>query len=182
MNREKIERWILLRQSGELGRWKTRRLERYLARDPDLQRFETDLRTLSEASRAWSLQSPDTHTAETIHARLTAPVDRRDSFALRPSGRVALWPILVGATALLFLGVGLWSHRIAPAGDQIAVVNEPAAGTVELAWDDGVDQELDALQDLVTGDNNETAQTTTTANYDEEYLIRELLALEGITI
>ena len=171
-----MEQWVLLRQAGELGPWRTRRLERLLARDAALRAFAADAEQLSRAARAWSVSQPPPHTAEAIHARLSAPADRTAEWVFQPGRHRAWWPALAGAAALALVALGLWFRGPA----------EPAAvadsGEVELALDAWVDAELDALQDIVawvddTGANGEAALVD-----EEEQLIRELLALEGHTI
>lgn len=156
MNTEKLERWILLRHSGELGRWKTRRLERYLAKNAELRQFDTDIRMLNEASRAWQIEPHDSDTAVAIHARLAAGGDRREEFSLLPSRGPARRPILLGAIALLLFGFGLWLRSPEPAGRQAAAI-EPSVAPVSFTWDDGIDEELDALQELVTETGAEIA-------------------------
>lgn len=177
MNRDKIERWILLKSTGELGRWQTWRLERLLANDPEARAFEADTARLAQAARAWSVAQPGPHTAQSIHARLHTESDRRDTLVFAPARTHGWWPVFAAAAAILLVGAGLWLRMSGTPHPEQA-----AERTVEaLAWDDGVDAELDALQDwLVASTAEESARTVTVA--DEDQLIRELLALEGITI
>ncbi len=177
MKRDKIERWILLRSAGELGRWRTRRLERLLARDPEARAFEADVARLAREARAWSVAQPGSHTAEAIHARLHAAPDRRETLALAPDRIHRWWPALAGVTAALVLALGLW---VALSGSmRTDVAEQPQVEA--LAWEDGVDAELDALQEWLLSSTAED-QASAAPLADEEQLIRELLAMEGITI
>ncbi|HMP74863.1 MAG TPA: hypothetical protein PKE12_01080 [Kiritimatiellia bacterium] len=175
MNRDKIEQWILLRQAGELGPWRTRRLERLLARDPALRAFAADAEHLTHTARAWSVAQPRPHTAEAIHARIHAPVDRTEEWVFQPTHRAIRWPALAGVAALALVALGLWFR---PPTEPARVAD---AGEMELTLDAWMDEELEALQDIVawvygTGENGATVMD------DEEKLIRELLALEGQAI
>ncbi|MCZ7590840.1 MAG: hypothetical protein M5U15_01230 [Kiritimatiellae bacterium] len=180
MNTEKLERWILLRHSGELGRWKSKRLERCLAQNAELRQFDADLRLLNEASRAWQIEPRDSDTAVAIHARSATGADRREEFTLRPSHVPAWRPIMLGAAALLLVGVGLWFRNSEPAGRQTAAI-EQSIPPASFAWDDGIDEELDALQELVTETGAELAMLSNESG-DEEALINTLLELEGTKI
>ncbi len=182
MNRDKLERWILLRQSGELGRVRGFLLDRALARDPELRRYADDSARIMSAARAWSVAQPGAHTADAIHARIHEAPDRREEITLRPEPGFRLWPILAGVTALL-LAVVLFALKAPERAESVA--RTPAAppdAQAQLAWEDHVDAELDALMELVSlNGTDESARTGANAT-DEELLVRELLALEGIAI
>lgn len=181
MNRDKLERWILLRQSGELGRWRARRLERALAKDPALRAFEADVQKLTAATRAWTTRSELSQSVHRIHEELLRTADRRDLVSLAPAPRRMWWPALAVPTALaaLWLVVGWPSERTAP------VVSGGVAGASNastLAWEGGVDEELDALFELVYETGADISVSAASNTSDEDQLILELLELEGITI
>lgn len=181
MNRDKMERWILLKHSGELSTWRMRKLTRLLAKDAELRQFDADLLMLNNASRAWTMPGTSTPAAEAVHAQLTAPADRREAFAIRVTPRPSFWPTLLGATALLVLGAGLWVQHARHLGTPRTAATAPTATIQRLAWEDGMDDEISELQELLTLASADTASFTT-ASRNEEELIRELLALEETTI
>lgn len=182
MNRDKLEQWILLRQSGELGRVRGFLLDRALARDPELRRYADDSARIMSAARAWSVAQPGAHTAEAIHARINEAPDRREDIIIRAEPAFRLWPILAGVTALL-LAVALITLKAPERVDSVA--RTPAAPhdvQAPLAWEDHVDAELDALMELVSLNGTDESARPGAPTTDEESLVRELLALEGIAI
>lgn len=181
MNRDKMERWILLKHSGELSAWRARKLARWLAKDAELRQFDADLLMLNNASRAWTMPGASTPAAAAVHAQLTTPAERREAFAIRVTPRLSFWPTLVGATALLLLGAGLWVQYARHLETPRTAATAPTATSQRLAWEDGVDDEISELQELLTVASADAAALTT-ASRSEEELIRELLALEETTI
>lgn len=181
MNRDKLERWILLKHSGELSAWRMRRLAHWLAKDAELRQFDADLLLLNNASRAWTMPGASTPTAAAVQAQLTTPADRREAFAIRVTPRASFWPTLLGATALLILGAGLWVQYARHLGAPRAAATAPTATVQGLAWEDGMDNEISELQELLTVASADMASFTTSSQNEEE-LIRELLALEETTI
>lgn len=182
MKRDTLEKWIFLSQSGELDQVRRYLLNRALARDPELQRFANDVERLMAITHAWSVAQPGPHTAEAIHARLAAPPDRREIIEIRPHPIRRLWPILAGATALI-LAIALGTLRSPNTDPTRAQTPAPlAADEALLVWDDQIDVELDNLMELVSLASVEESVRPDAMAEDEESLIREWMALEGINI
>lgn len=180
MNTEKLEQWVLLKHSGELSPWKARRLERHLAQNAELRQFDADLRTLNEASRAWQVEPRNSDAAVAMRAQLAATPDRRVEFALPPSRARAWQPILLGAAALLLLGLGLWFRNAEPANNQISS-SELLPVENAFAWNDEIDAEMDSLEAILAATGDEVASLSD-GSTEEESLVNNLLALEGIKI
>lgn len=182
MIRDKLEQWILLRQSGELDRVRGFLLNRALVRDPVLRRFAEDSARIVGTARAWSVTQAGALSADAIHARIQKATDRRDELVLRPEPGYRLWPILAGAIPL-FLALALFTWKSPERTD--SVVRAPAAtrdAQPQLDWEDHVDAELDALMDMVLSNGADESARADMNRADEETLIRELLVLEGIAI
>jgi hypothetical protein len=180
MNKDTIERWILLRQSGELGPIRSRWLARALARDPAARRFADDAQRLTNAARAWSAAQPAPHTLDAIRARAREIPDRRDALVMRPHPALRiLRPAFAGAFALMLLA--LLINRNARRDDPIAPIAQMNVPTVEAAWDDGLDAEIDALFEAVSFIESDAVEEESAA-LEEEHLIREWLLLKGIAI
>ncbi|MCO5061240.1 MAG: hypothetical protein M9963_04445 [Kiritimatiellae bacterium] len=177
MNSDQIEQWILLRQSGELSRRKSRQLDALLAQNPDLRQFQDDLQRLGNLSRASTDESSVPSMSGIIRARLLASAEcEPKAYAIRQ------WDFIpaLAAAALLLLGVGLWLHRAPHESAPIARTTLPSDSTA-LAWSDNLDAELNELQDALAG-LGDTQTQTSLSSADEESILRELLELEGITI
>lgn len=183
MKRDTLERWVLLKQSGELSRWKEWLLTRRLARDPALQAFAQDAGDIGLLSRSHTPGELPAHVADAIHARLSEPVDRRSIITLEPEPGKIWRPAFAWAACLAVLAAGALYMRL---GDDQATPSRTLA-TAEadrLAWNDSLDATLDEMDAWLAGGSAEVAanQPSSNGNGEEEQLIRELLALEGITI
>ncbi len=180
MNNDTIERYILLQQSGELGPIRAWRLNRALSRSPEARRFASDLQRLTESARDWTVPLPGPRAAEAIHARLREASDRREVLAFQPPLRRRYGLAFATACALVLISLFFY---VRPADRTATDSQSPTLDqTSAFAWDDGVDEEIDALLELVAITANEEPSLNGAAALDEDQLIREWLALEGIAI
>ncbi len=177
MNTNKIEQWILLRQSGELSPRKCRQLDILLARHPELQQFENDLAAISLVSRESTTTADVPQLNGATRARLFEATEQAPATL-----RFAQWKFLapLAAAALLILGISLALHRTPTPGAPIAHT-DAAAPAAEYAWDDNLEYELDNLQAVLANLNADLPQANRQTP-DEDTLIRELLELEGARI
>ena len=192
MNKEKLEQWLLLRSSGELGPIRRWLLRRELHSHPEARRFQTELEGLTRAiSRVREDAGPHPFVLNNIldearnvssAAAARQPSAGTEALAwLRPALAVAAvlaviiaaWKMIPGQTDAPQL-----SHSTPTA--QAPVNGQPAPASGLLSWDDGLDEELASLEltlassdDWSLGDNGGSADSL-----DE--MAKELLSLEGI--
>jgi len=188
MNCEQAEQRMLLRDSGELGiggRW---RLRRHLATCARCRATEASVRALTAAARNWSAGEPSDRALDAVRQLVQTAPDRRDDIVVAPAIRPSWKAAWACATVLLALGAALWWRGTADRSDAPAPVADttPDAREGALAWDNGLDAELDALDSLVTTawDEGVVAARTgaTLEESGEDELARELLELQGYTI
>jgi hypothetical protein len=182
MKRDTFERWVLLKQSGELCRWKDWLLTRRLARDPALQAFAQDAGDLGLLSRSRAPGALPDGIVDAIHARLEAPADRRAIIAPAPEPNGVWRPAFALAICVILLAAGgvFWWRGDAPVGAHPTAAQE----SDRLAWNDALDGALDEVDAWLAGDwtGADAVPARLNRNGEEEQLVRELLALEGITI
>ena len=171
MNRDKLEKWILLEQSGELSARRSAILRRLLDENPEARAWRDALIRISETVRATPPdREPGQRTVQNIlrEARQNGP-------SRPPAFDWARWmpraAYAAAALALAFLG---WSgfRASGPAPDSA----RPAAAL--LAWDDGFDTQLSELESVMTYTraNWGAAERSDT---DENAIAEELLELEN---
>jgi hypothetical protein len=169
MNTEKLERWILLEESGELGALPRWRLQRELARSPAARKLAADYRTILQHARRPAEADVSDGVVATIlaAARGQGPVREAKGAAL---GWRAGFAGAV-AVAALALCVSLLT-RTPPGSGELAAAHAPAA----LGWEDNLDASFQTLDDVFVmgaGDWN-----SGTASSETETLAKQLLSLE----
>ena len=161
---------ILRADAGELGSWQTHVLERHLGACADCRHYRADLRQLAEATRV-------------------APQPALDAFALRlimnEAQRVCAQrgvPSLGTRLLDFFQTLEIPALRPALAAAAVAVlliggVLVARHASVRVAWNDGVDQQIERLQDMLASFSTDD-QPHAGAN-DLENIACELLEAEG---
>jgi anti-sigma factor RsiW len=161
---------ILRADAGELVPWRRSALARHLGACAECRQYRDDLRQLAEATRAEPQPDMDAfalrlimNEAERVAARRPVPgLGRRLLDLVQGWERPSLRPAYVLAAAALLAG-GVWLVR--------------PQGGAGLAWNDGVDQQLERLQDtlaLFSTDDVPHARAN-----DLENIASELLEVEG---
>jgi predicted transcriptional regulator len=139
MNRETIEKWVLLDEAGELDALRRWLLRRALARTPELQTWRTEVAHLRE----WTRQAaePVPPTPRDVMAAILAAGEPAPAPGLWVGLRPA-WAVL----AVLLLGIAAWLTITPPPGGEVARVGSETPGSgVSLAWEDGLDDRLSDL-------------------------------------
>jgi hypothetical protein len=177
MKCERMEYWILLKQSGELGTLRHALLQRHLARCASCRAFEeTSLRI----QKAVPQDVPGlSDFARNRIQQAGARAIERQHHARRPAGAAApLWrPAAAFALLLIALAAG-WLLLYRPdARTQTAQGEQKTTGAY--AWDNGLDEELAELDEMLliasqSLDNSDTSDIPT----DTEDIAEELLLLE----
>lgn len=139
MNPMRLERLLLLEQSGELAPKQRRELEAELAGSAEARRQRDDLRRLAAALPAPAAQ-PAPGTATKIAARLRQPA--KPVFTLLPA-----WKPALAAAAALALLLGVRAYRAAPGTAEPAPA--VAAAAAEEEWTDPLESEFTALEELL---------------------------------
>lgn len=188
MKCSKAERWILLRDSGELSPRRQRALGRHLARCPTCQASAQSLVELTHAARSWDAGQPGPGAVGAIRTGLIEAGDRREAWTWQPArpapARLA-WSL---ASLAIVVAAGLlWFSANRPGAAPAVAREESPAAQAEpggLAWEDGLDAELDALTELLASSLNDQngKAAAGAATTDEDAMARELLELEGYTI
>ncbi|MCX7006745.1 MAG: hypothetical protein NTY53_05780 [Kiritimatiellaeota bacterium] len=161
---------ILKADAGELVPWLKPALQRHLGACSECRHYRDDLRQLAEATRAEPQPAVDTfamrllmNEAQRVSAQRQVPSlgsRVRDFFQTLEIPN--LKPALAVATALLLVG-GVWFVR--------------QHGGTGMAWNDGVDQQLERLQDTLASFSADDLPHAG-AN-DLENIACELLEVEG---
>lgn len=139
MNRDRIEKWILLAESGELSPRRLRRLEALLAADPELARLRRGWSRMSEAARSPEADRP---LAAFGRSRILREAEAQGAEpAARPG--IPLWKpawALAACLLVLFLA-GRWfnSRPGGPGGSPVA------ASGLWAEWEQGFENRLDGF-------------------------------------
>lgn len=177
MNREKMERWILLQDAGELGAVRAWWLRRALRSDEALRAFQADLASLSSAMQQGM---PEVRVADStlrsIQSVAQSHLDRNrfdepaTPLVLRPAFAMALLALLLTAGYLVLREPDA-KAPVAQVGPKAVVPEMDAA----IAWDDGLDSALTEMQVSLASSGDDWA---TTSSSDTDAVVEELLALE----
>lgn len=171
MKTDNVEKLLLLEQSGELGplgRW---RLNRALARQPDLKAFREDLGRIADLSRSSGpADAPDPCVLGAI--RQSAAGRAQEGFGWA----AASWLRPAIACAAILLAVG-----------GIALVNQyhpgPGARIASHAqqrgpgWEEDLDAQLSSIQSLLAANFDASGESIPS---DPNAIAMELLGMEGL--
>ena len=170
MKCEKAKLNILRADAGELIAWRRHALARHLGTCADCRHYRDDLRQLAEATRAEPQPAVDAFALRLImnEAQRVAAQRPLPSLGSRLLGVFQAWetpslkPVFAVAAALLLVG-GVWFAR--------------QHGGAGMAWNDGVDQQLERLQDTLASFSSDDLPH---AGANElENIASELLEVEG---
>jgi anti-sigma factor RsiW len=161
---------ILHADAGELGSWQTRVLERHLDACADCRHYRADLRQLAEAMRVEPQPAVDAfamrlimNEAQRVSAQRGVPsLGTRLGDFFQTLEIPGLRPALAAAAVAVVLVGG------------VLLVRQP---NVLAAWNDGVDQQIERLQDTLASLSADD-QPRAGAN-DVENIACELLEVEG---
>ena len=161
---------ILKADAGELVAWQRSALARHLGACASCRHYRDDLRQLAEATRAEPQPAVDTFALQLImnEARLCAAQRPAPGFGRRLLIDFQTWqaqslkPALALAAAALVRVGGVW------------VAHQRATG---FAWNDGVDQQLERLQDTLAVFSSDDLPHAGAS--DLENIASELLEVEG---
>lgn len=172
MKTEKIERLILLEQSGELNFVRRWQLGRALARQPGLQKFRDDLQQLTAVSRA-AMPEGGLNPMILGEIRKAAAEQNQHGFGKETGFAPWLKPAIACAAVLLVGGgIALLNQYRPPVIAKIAA----HFGHKNAKWDDGVDAEISGVSNMLAA-NFDTAGEAVPA--DANAIARELIDLEG---
>lgn len=132
MNAKKIEKWILLEQSGELSSRRQKQLDRY----PDVQRMRDELARL-QAVLPDQQQDPSPWTVTKIDARLRGETGSSFNFSKH-------WKPALSLAAGLALAAGIWNFNTEPSTISVA-----EAVTEVNAWNNEFNEDLVELESLI---------------------------------
>ena len=189
MKRETLEQWVLLRDSGELGALQSWRLKRALARDPELRAFEQSVSSLTRAVQSTSDVPPVP--SYSMHQILRAAESALPPSEDRTKPAPVRWLLpLVSYSILILVAIGglLALRLIVPGGisgpNVVKAPTPPAPITSEeaLAWEDGFEEVMSALQTTLASADESWMNGSTTASTDEETIAEQLLSLENTEI
>jgi ferric-dicitrate binding protein FerR (iron transport regulator) len=161
-----LEKLLLLKQSGELTPAQAQELENILSKSDEARRAKDEIEQVIHLARDPSVAPTPTSSMQRILERAHGQAPRK---------QVIHWPShpLVALAATLVLVAGLWlaiDSRLFT-GDPASSVSQAQDRTY--AWDDGFDEDLDQLSELVAAVNEELLLD------DLDRLADELLDQEG---
>ncbi len=171
MKTEKIEKLVLLEQSGELNFVRRWQLRRALARNPALKKFRDDLQQLTAVSRA-SGPADDLNPAVLGEIRRAAAEQSQQGFAAADISGAWLRPaIAMVAVFVVISGITLINQYRPPVRTALAA----HFGHHGARWDDNIDAELSNVSSML-GANFDSG--TDLASSDVNAMARELISLE----
>jgi len=132
MKTKKLEKWLLLEQTGELSKRKQRRLNNL----PETQAKRDELNALCAAVSVVA-EEPSPWTVAKIDARL-----RKERRSILLPARV--WTPILALAACLTLVVGTWDFKPVPSVDSVSVVVSETE-----AWTAQFSEELVELESLI---------------------------------
>ncbi len=134
MKKEKLEKWILLEQSGELSSQKLRLLERELTSSKNAQALRIELRTLTNA-----VVQPDVELSPWTVTKIDARLRRERRAVLN------LKPILAVAAGLAVI-TGIMNFHGDQTSSTPAIVIASAGVDV---WSDPLEKDLNKVENLI---------------------------------
>ncbi len=190
---DRIKRYILLEQSGELSPRRRAWLARQVERNPDARAWRDTHIDLIERIKMTARDEPlPDFTWEQIKAAGRAEIQRESrERRRRPAADFVLtWkPALIyGSLSVLLIGVWFWWASPDRPGRDMAAVQQPAPVVADpdltIEWHDPIDAqiaELYALLDATLDDVTSTSDPNGTYNLDDELnnMAYELLSMEG---
>ena len=176
MNRDQLEKELLLQQSGELSPSRRKRLEQHLESSAEARQLRDEILSLTASVRN---EVPEAEAGEVLLARIM----EEGRAAVKPADSKLVWlttlPRFVGAAAgLAVLFLSGWLLMQAPIQQGAHV----ASTTTEdpLAWEDNFDERMAEIESLFVMNN--TDQEDSLDSFDIDSIARELLILEGESI
>jgi hypothetical protein len=190
MNRDRIEKWILLDQSGELDPLRRWILRRALRADAGGRGFESDLHRIIRAARAGDERLSDLppRTIEAIfEAARQSTFEGRSSQTTVPAPVPGWRPAMAFAALILLLGaVWLTVRRpeVIPGVAQAPTPADPALASQDMPWVDGLEQPLNELSSVLelAYENGDVFASSSANGGDLDDLARQLLEWEGSEI
>lgn len=150
MKMSKLEKWLLLEQSGELSPRQLRQLNRALSASQEGQALRRELGLLKK-SVLTPVAEPSPWTVAKITARLRE--EQRPAVRMSFAGRPAL-----ALAACLTLVLGIWAFHGKQASSASDAVFTAAGVDV---WDDPLGEDLDKLENLIvaiSGDSTDVME------------------------
>ncbi len=180
MNCRRAEKWLLLREAGELAPRKRLRLEKHLAGCAPCRAYRADLeRVLAAARRSLPAGAPAAQTLAAIREAARAEVAARPAAAR--SWNAALWNPALAAAAIILLCLGGWywlAGRLPyPVGPSVAW-EQPAVKPGSPAGADSDDLAALLLEDVVMIE----PISDVAGRQELSALDRDLLLIEGLAI
>lgn len=173
MNCHQTEMWILLRDSGELDVFRTRLLDRHLAKCAACRAFADALTAGRSALHAEPFSAADDGR---VRALVAAARETREKHS--PSA-LAWRPALALAALILSVGVAFWWQGRTPIPAPSLARNTPVDTP---AWDVDLDDELEAIDAILLSSVDDMSPNNGAGLADEEALLREWLELNGVEI
>lgn len=140
MKIRKIERWLLLEQSGELSARRRNRLARELARSQTARRLRDELRLLNE-----SVCEADADVSPRALTRMNARLRDETNAGIVFSNA---WKPALAFAACLIMALGLWTFQGKQVPAETADV-QTESGSESALWDDPLGEDLSELEDLI---------------------------------
>ena len=175
MKCEKIQKWILQEDAGELAPGQRLLMERHVAGCTECRHFRFDLHQIAETTVVMEQPAVDRfalqmlmNEARRVQARQAVPSlgkTIREFFQTLETPPFAL-RLAAGTTAVVLL----------LAGTVVLIHHHNSA--LRLAWDDGVDQQIEQLERSMAS-LSQDADDSHANTSDEETIASQLLAVEG---
>ena len=181
MSEEKLERLLLLAQTGELSDVQRKELDTLLAQTESARAYRDDMEAMLSAVRDTPLpRDLDPMVMRRIEIQGRRAMNTRERRS--PASILLTWrPALasgIAAIALLFLGIRFVQQNEGNAESAGVTEADQPVERMEFAWDIEFDDEVEDLNDLLAlaeGDLDAVGDS-------EDELLQELLKLEGINI
>lgn len=172
MKCEQIQKMILKEDAGELSRWQRSAMERHVAGCSECRHFRFDLHQIAESTVIMEQPPVDRFALQMLVNEARRVQARRAVPSFGRTIREFFQPLATPSLALRFVALTTAAILLLTGG----VILLRPHDTLQVAWDDGVDQQLASLQDTLSTLDADTPHAT---NNDVESIARQLLESEG---
>ena len=174
MKCEKIQKWILQEDAGELARWQHSLMERHVAGCTDCRHFRFDLHQIAETTVVMEQPTVDRFALQMLMNEARRVQARQAVPSLGKTIREFFQPLEMPPLALRLAAITTAAVLVL-AGTVILIQHHNA---LRLAWDDGVDQQIEHLERSIAS-LSQDADGNHANTSDEESIASQLLAVEG---
>ncbi|TAN38127.1 MAG: hypothetical protein EPN23_03290 [Verrucomicrobia bacterium] len=175
MKCEQVQKWILKEDAGELVRWQRSLMKRHVEQCAECRHFRFDLRQIAETTVMTPQPAVDRFAMQILLNEARRVQARREVPSLGKTLRAFFQPLETPSFGLRLAAVTTAVVLLLLTGT-VALVQRHAG--LRVAWDDGVDQQIERLENNIAS-LAQDLEGNHPGGSDEESMATQLLAVEG---